>query len=42
VREARLLAAGTPAPHSVSDDRIIVEVPGVELVEAVCLTWSDA
>jgi hypothetical protein len=42
VRDARLLAAATPVPHSVSGDRITVEIPGVELVEAVCLTWSEA
>lgn len=37
---ARLLVAGTAAEARVEDGRVVVTVPGIDLVEAVHVTWA--
>ena len=40
VGSARLLVAGLPVEASVADGRVIVEVPSIETLEVVYLTWA--
>lgn len=39
-RQARLLVSGAPAASRVSNDRVEIEVPGVDTLEAVHITWG--
>jgi hypothetical protein len=39
-RAARLLVAGKPAVAKAADGRVEVDVPGIDLLEVVHLTWD--
>ncbi len=39
-RQARLLVNGAPARSHVSDGRVDIEVPGIDTLEAVHITWG--
>lgn len=41
VQDVRLMVAGTEAVTRQTDDRLEIEVPGIELIEVVHITWAQ-